>query len=264
VVQSDSRVFEIAGVSCRLASKDQDFLDLLRPYESFASQAPPLFSLEVVIQDNLPLPFAPSNDLYAQLNLDCDRLSIFGPGFEGEFDFETGHGRIAQSRDLSPFETFLAAIVGRYLREAGGFLLHSAGLQFQDRVLLFFGPSGSGKTTLASVVGEGLLSDEIVAIRRDLEGYHAYGVPWRGTARSGRLAGCFALHKAPSTRVRPISESLAVRRLLPCIFFTTPGAEELEETFRDVGELAAGVPCFDLDFAPERAAWEHSLASLRL
>jgi len=70
--------------------------------------------------------------------------------------------------------------------------------------------------------------------------------------------------KAFERAFRPISESLAVRRLLPSIFFTTPEAEELAETFRAVGELAAAVPCFDLDFTPERVAWEYSLASLRL
>ena len=34
----------------------------------------------------------------------------------------------------------------------------------------FFGPSGSGKTTVAEQIGEGVISDEIVAIRRVGEG----------------------------------------------------------------------------------------------
>jgi hypothetical protein len=258
-------VFEIAGVPCRVVSDHTGFWELLAHYAAFTSHTPPRFSLEVVIQDFLPHELTPSsNGPYAHLALRGDQLSIHGPGFEGEFNYTTHRGTISQPLDLSPFETFLTAILGRYLREAGGFFLHSAGLQFRDRVLLFFGPSGSGKTTLATVVGEGVLSDEIVALRRDSSDYCVYGVPWRGTARSGRLSGCFALRKASSTQVRPISESLAVRRLLPSIFFTTPEAEELAETFRAVGELAAAVPCFDLDFTPERVAWEYSLASLRL
>ena len=258
-------MFEIAGIPCRVVSNDPSFWELLTYYAPFTSQTPPRFSLEVVIRGPLSNGTAPSsNGLYAHLALRGDQLSIHGPGFEGEFNYTSHRGTISQPLDLSPAETFLTAILGRYLREAGGFFLHSAGLQFRDRVLLFFGPSGSGKTTLATVVGEGVVSDEIVAIRRDSNDYHVYGVPWRGTPRSGRLSGCFALHKAPSTRVRPISESLAVRRLLPSIFFTTPDAGELAETFRSVGELAARVPCFDLDFTPERSAWEQSLASLRL
>jgi hypothetical protein len=64
--------------------------------------------------------------------------------------------------------------------------------------------------------------------------------------------------------VRALPLSLAVRRLLPSVFYTTPTAEELGETFFAVGGLVQRVPCFTLDFTPDRSAWEQALASIGL
>ena len=261
--RNQHHVFEIAGLPCRVASDDQAFWSELDHYGPFQSQAAPVFSVEAVIKDPpAPLETRQSDGPYAHLDLCGERLFIAGPGFEGSFDFSAGRGTIVQPCDPSPFETFLTAILGWYLRRVGGFFLHSAALQCGEKTLVFFGPSGSGKTTLATVVGEGVLSDEIVAVRREGAGYRVHGLPWRGSARSGTLSGCFALQKASVTEVCPLTEVLAVRRLLPSIFYTTPAAEELGETFRMVSDLVAEVPCFDLRFTPDRSAWERSLESV--
>ena len=69
----------------------------------------------------------------------------------------------------------------------------------------FFGPSGSGKTTVAELIGEGVITDEIVAIRRVGEGWRVSSVPWRGSRPSADAAGLFRVRKADETSFARLS-----------------------------------------------------------
>src|SRR5688572_22705066 len=59
-------------------------------------------------------------------------------------------------------EDYLRVVCAHLVIPAGGFLLHSAGLEHDGRAYLFFGPSGSGKTTVTSMSpGALVLSDDL-------------------------------------------------------------------------------------------------------
>jgi hypothetical protein len=187
-------------------------------------------------------------------------LTIEGASFQGAFDESSGEGWIAQPLDLSPLETFLTAICAGRLLKKDGFLLHAAAIVADDEAYVFFGPSGSGKTTVAEKVGRGVITDEMIAIRRDSVRYRAFAVPWRGQRLNASpappLAGLFRLRQALETAFTPLSPTAAVRQLLPSVFFPRADASEVSRFFEIGGELVTQVPCYEMRFAPDGAFWD--------
>ncbi len=249
--------FEIAGIACRVECRDEDFRTLLSPrYADFASDAVPKLSLRV------ELTAPPSDEVVAQrsgpfarIGGGNGRLSIEGAGFTGVFDERSGQGWITQPPDPLPFETFLTAIYASRLLREGGFFLHAAAIVDAEKAFVFFGPSGSGKTTVADLVGEGVISDEIAAIKRDGDRYQVSGVPWRGERLSAPLAGLFRLRKAGETMFTRLSPAEAVRELLSSVFFAQPHSSEVGRFLEIGGELASMVPCYEMRFALDLSFW---------
>lgn len=250
--------FDIAGIPCRVECREEGFWDLLSSrYAGFASDAVPQISLTVEVTEPPPDDVAAYwSGPFARIGGRDGVLTIEGAGFSGAFDERSGRGWIAQPLHPSPFETFLTAIcAGRLLRE-GGFFLHAAAMVGAKGAFVFFGPSGSGKTTVAELVGEGVISDEIVAIRRDGDRYRVSGVPWRGQRLTAPLAGLFRLRKAGETSFTALSPAETVRQLLPSVFFSRPDSPEVSGFFEIAGELVRMVPGYEMQFAPDRSFWE--------
>jgi hypothetical protein len=250
--------FEIAGIPCRLASRDEDLRALLaRRYAGFAVDAAPELSLRVDV--TAPLPDDVSSrwtDSFARIGGREDVLTIEGAGFHGTFDESSGEGRIVQPLDALPLETFLTAICAGHLLKNDGFLLHAAAITADDGAYVFFGPSGSGKTTVAELIGRGVITDEMVAIRRGGGRYRIFAVPWRGQRVDASLTALFRLRQAPETAFTPLSPTAAVRQLLPSVFFPRADALEVSRFFEIAGELVTQVPCYEMHFAPDGLFWD--------
>ena len=255
-------VFEIAGIPCRLACLDEGLWDLVvSRYTDFSVDAAPEFSLRVEVTapppDEASSPWAGP---FARIGGQNDVLAIEGAGFHGAFDESSGEGWIAQPLDASPLETFLTAICAGRLLKGDGFLLHAAAITADDGAYVFFGPSGSGKTTVAERIGRGVITDEMVAIRRDRGRYRVFAVPWRGQRLDAPLAppvaGLFRLRQGPETALTPLSPTAAVRQLLPSVFFPRADASEVSRFFEIGGDLVTQVPCYEMRFSPDRAFWE--------
>ena len=251
-------VLEIAGSPCRIECGDDAFGDFLASrYAGFVPDAAPALTLRVDLID------PPADEVsarwsgpFAHIAGGDGVLSIAGPGFRGAFDERSDRGWIAQPFDPAPLETFLTAIyAGRLLRESG-FLLHAAALVAPEGARVFFGPSGSGKTTVAELIGEGVITDEIVAIRRVGEGWRVSSVPWRGSRLHADAAGLFSLRKADETSFARLSPAAALRRLLGSVFFPRADAAEVTRFLEIGGDLVRAVPCWEMRFTLDRAFWE--------
>ncbi len=251
-------ILEIAGIPCRLASRDEDLRAFLaQRYADFAVDAAPEFSLRVDV--TAPPPDEVSSrwtGSFARIDGREDVLTIEGAGFHGAFDESSEEGWIVQPLDPSPLETFLTAICAGHLLKKDGFLLHAAAITADDGAYVFFGPSGSGKTTVAELIGRGVITDEMVAIRRDGGRYRVFAVPWRGQRPDASLAGLFRLRQAPETAFTPLSPTAAVRQLLPSVFFPRADALEVSRFFKIAGELVTQVPCYEMHFAPDGLFWD--------
>lgn len=249
---------EIAGIACRVDCRHEAFWALLSPrYRDFATSAAPELSLSVDVVD------PPSDAVaarwsgpYARFGVTDGTLSIEGAAFRGAFDERSGRGWIAQPLDPTPFETFLTAIYAGRLLRAGGFFLHAAAIVGSAGACVFFGPSESGKTTVADLVGEGIITDETTAIRRDGERYVVSGVPWRGRRLTAPLAALFRLRRGRTTSFTRMSPPAAVRELLPSVLFSRADATEIDRFLEIGGALARRVPCYEMHFTPDRSFWE--------
>lgn len=250
--------FEIAGIACAVECRQRAFWDLLSPrYAEFASaEAIPSLRLRVEVTEPSPDEMrAGWSGPFARIAGGDGVLSIEGASFKGAFDERSGRGWIAQPLDPSPFETFLTAIYASRLLSEGGFFLHAAAIVGAEGAHVFFGPSGSGKTTVAELVGQGVITDEIAAIRRDGDRYRVFGVPWRGRRLTAPLAGLFRLRKAPATSFARLSPVETVRQLLSSVFFSRADLSEVGRFLEIAGDLAKKVPGYEMGFAPDRSFW---------
>lgn len=251
-------IFDIAGIACKVECEDRAFLDvLLSRYTGFASRAASQLAIRVEVTADSPEErWGNGRGPFARIGRRDGLLTIEGSGFRGAFDERSGQGSISQPPHPSPLETFLTAICAGHLLRHEGFLIHAAAILSGEEAFLFFGPSGSGKSTVAELIGEGIISDEIVAIRLDGERYRVFGVPWRGQRLSAPLRGLFHLRKAYETSFTPLSPAGALRQLLPNVLFPQPDTSEVALFMEIAGELVTRVPCYEMRFTPDRAFWE--------
>jgi len=256
-------IFEIAGIRCRLTCRDEAFGEFLSSrYADFASDRIPELSIRVDVTTPSPgevsLGWAGP---FARIGGRDGVLTIEGAMFRGTFHEKLGEGWITQAPDPAPLETFLAAICAGQLLRNDGFLLHAAAILSEGEAFVFFGPSGSGKTTVAELIGDGVITDEITAIRREDEGYLVSAVPWRGQSLAAPLGGLFRLRKAQETAFLPLSPSQAVRQLLPSVFFPRADAREVDRFLEIAQDLVKRVPCYEMRFAPSGSFWEAILSA---
>jgi hypothetical protein len=249
---------EIAGAACRLSCTDEAFAALLAArYAEFPASAVPELSVDVIVTP----PAAPDvvaswSGPYARVSGGERSIAVEGLGFRAEFDEVSGRGSITQPPDAEPLETLLTAVYASRLLARGGCMLHAATIVGRAGAFVFFGPSGSGKTTVTELVGQGVLTDEITAIRPDAGRYVVSSVPWRGQPRTAPLAGLFRLKQAAATSLTRLSPLETVRHLLPSVFFCRGDAGEIARFFETAAALARAVPAYDVAFTRDRSFWD--------
>lgn len=249
---------EIAGTACRVACDEEAFVGrLAERYRDFGATAEPVISLDVTLSAQPSYETVTTwSGPYARVSGRGSALVIEGLGFTGAFDEATGRGAITQPADPEPLETLLTGIYASRLLRSGGFMLHAATIVGKAGALVFFGPSGSGKTTVSELVGDGVLTDEITAIRPQGRGYVVSSVPWRGQARTVPLAGLLRLRQATRTAVTPLSALAAVRELLPSVFFARADSADFGRFLETAETLVRSVPAYDLAFTRDRSFWD--------
>lgn len=249
---------EIAGAACRLSCNDVAFAARLAArYTEFPATGAPELSIDVtVVPPAAPGVVATWSGPYARVSGDDESIAIDGLGFRAEFDEFARRGTITQPPDPEPLETLLTAVYASRLLAGGGCMLHAATIVGQAGALVFFGPSGSGKTTVTELVGHGVLTDEITAIRPAGSGYIVSSVPWRGRPRSAPLAGLFRLRQAATTSLTRLSPLDTVRHLLPSVFFCRGNGGETTRFFETAATIARAVPAWDMEFTRDRRFWD--------
>lgn len=152
-------------------------------------------------------------------------------------------------------------IVINLLSRGRGLLVHACGLSYQGKGILFAGGGGAGKSTMANLYKgrrkTALLSDDRIIIRKMDNEFYIYGTPWHGDARicsPGRapLERIFFLRHAPENKVKKIDLIDATSRLIVCSFPTFWDKKGMAFTLRFCAELAEKVPCYILDFLPDK------------
>ena len=155
-----------------------------------------------------------------------------------------------------------------HLARSRGVILHSCGIAFNGRGILFVGESGAGKSTLASLWHSeprvDVLSDDRVIVRKEGGRFQLYGTPWHGTAsfvsaRSVTLERIFFIKHGQKNTIRDVKGAEPVSRLMTCSFPPHWDPSGLAFTLDIFAGLTAHVPCMELTFKPDRSTVEFVL-----
>jgi hypothetical protein len=111
------------------------------------------------------------------------------------------------------------------LLQHGGLMLHSSAVVVDGRAYLFTADSGTGKSTHTGLwlkkFGDRayILNDDKPAIRREEDGWYAYGTPWSGKYDISRnlrvpLAGIACVNRGAENSIQPFGGLEAIQAIL--------------------------------------------------
>jgi len=147
-------------------------------------------------------------------------------------------------------------LIARILADREGFYLHSSGVNFEGKGLLFAGHSEAGKSTMATMFkGKAeILCDDRMIVRKRPEGFKIYGTWSHGdvpdvSSASAPLRAIMFLQKADENRLIHISDKKEIsKRLLSCLIKPFVTADWWEKTLLVVDKVVKEVPCYVLEF----------------
>jgi hypothetical protein len=171
---------------------------------------------------------------------------------------------IQQSANPYSIDAVLRIVHTLVLAGQGGFLMHSASAIRNGKAFLFAGVSGAGKTTISRLAPADatLLTDEVSYVRKQGEGYVAYGTPFTGElAKLGEntaapLAALYLLAQGPENRMDPVGAAEAARELLANTLFFAEDPEMVHRVFQAACDFVDRVPVYRLTFVPDARVWE--------
>ena len=152
----------------------------------------------------------------------------------------------------------------RHLLNFGGMMLHSSAVVKDGRAYLFTADCGTGKSThtqlwLKEFPDAFILNDDKPALRREEDGWFAYGTPWSGKTDQSvnariPLGGIAVLERAEENHIAPLGGVEAVRALLKQV--NRPKAAEYRIKMMELlDKLITEVPIWKLscNMEPEAA-----------
>ncbi len=161
-------------------------------------------------------------------------------------------------------KTVLNAIQGEHLVvQSGGFVFHSAYIEWHGKAILFTAPSGTGKSTQAELWrkyrGAEVINGDRSAVRVTEAGISASGVPFAGSSQICKnqtlpLAAIVYLAQAPETSIRKLRGFEAFRRIWEGISVNTWDREDVALASEAAQTVAQTVPVYYLPCTPDESA----------
>jgi hypothetical protein len=168
-------------------------------------------------------------------------------------------------------------VVMHRLGRERGVEVHAAGIHdAEGNGYLFLGHSGAGKSTTTrlwnQLPGMTVLSDDRIILRQTQTPFGEpeiwmHGTPWHGEAAfaapgKARIERLFVIEHAPedapesANKITPLTGSIAVGEIMARSFLPFHDAVALENTMTFLQEMVAILPCYRLEFRPDRTAVE--------
>lgn len=265
-VESLGLVIEIGGIPVRVNTTDPGFLDMLQArYSGFVTSSQRSEGREEIAFDvNLTRATFAAPDADVRVTRRLGRWTLERGDFLAEWEPASRTGRIRQTANPYSIDAVLRIVHTLVLARQGGFLAHSASAIRNGRAFLFAGVSGAGKTTISRLAPPDvtLLTDEISYVRKQGDGYIAYGTPFTGELAklgenvSAPLAALYLLAQGPENRIDPVAPGEAARSLLANLLFFAEDEELVQSTFHSAFEFVSRVPVSRLTFVPDSRVWE--------
>ena len=259
----------IGGISVRLRAASAEFntlmVDRFRGFIGSVDTPDYIFDIEI-----LPFTYNPDtldvvSDIEPCVLREGTHWRLLRGDFEAQWDPATRHGTARLRASPYALDSVLRILHTVLLAEQGGMLMHASSVVLADgRAFVCTGVSGAGKTTISRLVPPGahLLTDEMSFIRREADGYYAYGTPFAGElATPGEnirapLAGVFLLAQGPDNRLDDLNPAEAVRAVMANILYFAKDAALTAKVFDNAIALASSVPVRRLTFFPDARVWD--------
>lgn len=250
---------EIAGVGLAIHSDNPEFIaQIADRYEGFVCSAADGFTMTVDTERGI-----------TTIGEDLPLVTTAATGFHFERrDFHFDVDKSAKTIDGScapnmySFDSCLRVFFTTHLLDLDGVMIHGASVVSEGNAYLFFGVSGAGKTTTARLSApRTILSDELTILRRDGEGYRAYGTPFWGELQkngdnvSAPLTGLNMLTKDSSVFLEPVSPKFAMQALMPCVLFFARERKLVNAAVDRVVDIVGRVPANKMHFLPDNSFW---------
>jgi hypothetical protein len=254
-------VVEVGGVAVLLRTDEPALIDVLesRFGRFLKPSAAPLFQFDItVVPDGT---FDGDADLQVGGRQGCWVMQR--GDFHAEWSVAERRGRIRQTLNPYAIDSVLRIVHTLVLAADGGFLLHASSAVRNGRAYLFTGPSGAGKSTIVGLAPSDVtvLTDEVSYLRREGDGYVAFGTPFAGERSelgepaNAPVAALFHLGRGAETRHDRLDEAETVQTLMRNILFFADDRELTARVLDTACDFAARVPAFKLHFAPDERVW---------
>lgn len=171
---------------------------------------------------------------------------------------------LAHQQAVEDLDYFTRVVVAVLAFEAGGVLLHAAGILSGHRAHLFVGRSGSGKTTLARLAGpRPVLNDDLVLVLPSATGWHAYATPFSHAAQvpptgplDAPIGGLYTLTQDRDVHLVELSPAQALAALVANAPVVNGDPGRTRCLLSRLANLAQSVPVRDLHFRPDPSCWD--------
>lgn len=207
----------LAGWTVLLECEDPALEEaLVRAFPAFRIEAPAQARIRV-LRPAVPSPAPGVRSMPESRPVPGGGLRVEGEDYvadiapEGRSATVTGEGRF-------PVEGVLKVMLAGELARRGGLLVHGVAVEHQGRAALWTGQSGAGKSTLSALwarAGGTVLTDELVAVWPEADGWRAAGTPWNvGVPREASLRVVGTLGWDTASRWEPVGAGEVARVLL--------------------------------------------------
>jgi hypothetical protein len=257
-----SLVIEIGGMPVRVNTTDPAFVTMLQ--ERYSGYVTASNRVEIEFDVDLAPPVGTDPEADVEVTHRAGRWSLVRGDFRAEWTPASRRGWIRQTANPYSIDAVLRIVHTLVLARQGGFLMHSASAIRNGKAFLFSGVSGAGKTTISRLAPSDatLLTDEISYVRKQGDGYVAFGTPFTGElARVGEnvsapIAAIYMLAKGPENRIDPIAPGEAARSILANMLFFAEDEELVQRSFHSAFEFVSRVRVSRLTFFPDSRVWE--------
>ncbi len=253
---------EVGCIVIRLEVEDPWFVEKIqKKYWGFLSDREPDIDLSVSFK-SLVKPILGSQGLH--IKTENGLFEITTPNSIMSLDLTKNQGNLATTKQNAEaaVELTLRILFAFLATRAGGFLLHSAGIEHKGSGCLFFGPSGSGKTTVARLSAEDrVLNDDLVLLRPEADGWSMYSTPFtnpdqvRPIAMSSNVAALFRLVQDKQVFLEAISHAEALAEVIAAIPVLPTEPEFAAQLLQVAADLIQAVPVYRLHFLPDKKFW---------
>ena len=183
----------------------------------------------------------------------------------GTIDLLAPHSRLSviAPHPFEPIDYFARAALALLAFEAGGLLVHAAGLARRGNGYAFFGYSGSGKTTVARVSTDAqILNDDLVVLLPRADRWLMFATPFSNPTQvspagpqSVPLAALYRLVQDQRVHLESIEPAAAIAEVIASSPVVSVDPDRTLALLVRVEQLVSTVPVQRLHFLPEPSFW---------